>query len=37
MFEENSLLDNMLLDYQIFKLNNFWYNQEYIWERWVRL
>jgi len=32
----NNLLDDMLLDYQIFKLNWYWESEEYIWKRWVR-
>jgi hypothetical protein len=34
--EEETLLDDMLLDYQIFKLSMVWNSEDYIWNRWLR-
>lgn len=34
--ENDTLLDDMLLDYQIFKLSQLWNSESYIWSRWLR-
>lgn len=33
---DETLLDSMVLDYQIFKLSQLWNSEEYIWNRWIR-
>jgi len=32
----NNLLDDLLLDYQAFKLSQVWNSQSYVWSRWLR-